>query len=299
MDTKTYGALIVCVLIWGTNWPLVKIALADCPPYTFLAFRTFGAAVALGVAIKLSSDKRLLPALNERRDLALVGLFTIFGALTCSTVGLALTQVGRAMLLMYTMQLWAVPLGIWLLGERITRLKILGSTIGFAGVMLFFNPYAMNWHNNNAVIGSIVLLCSAISWALGACLYRKRTWTSGSLQQLLWQLIVCIPPTLIFASIDIKQFHSTSTVWWVLSYNWIAATVLAYWAWNKALSRVSATIAGQFLMFAPLLGFIWSIYLFDEHWSTSAYWAAILIVAGVVLALSDAHRNPSLLEKKI
>ncbi|MHB1231366.1 MAG: DMT family transporter [Burkholderiales bacterium] len=286
---QSYGYLALCVLVWGTNWPLVKIALTDCPPYTFMALRLLGGAFVLSLAILLSSKESLLPLPNERLGLACVGLLSVFGALTCMTVGLKLTQVGRAMLLMYTMQLWAVPLGIWLVGERATCMTILGSIIGFVGVILFFNPRSINWNDRDALIGSVMLLCSAISWAWGSCLYRKRIWTTGYLQQVLWQLVVSIPLALVFAVRDIAQFHSSTTVWGVLAYSWVAATAIGYWAWSKALTRVSVSIGGQVVLFAPLLGFAWSRYLFGERWTLSAYIAAILIAVGVLITLRDAQ----------
>lgn len=250
-----------------------------------MALRLLGGAVVLSFAILLSSKKNLLPVPHERLDLAFVGLLSVFAALTCMTVGLKLTQVGRAMLLMYTMQLWAVPLGIWLIGERATRMTTLGSIIGFVGVILFFNPRSIDWNDRDALIGSLMLLCSAISWAWGACLYRKRIWTTGYLQQVLWQLAVSIPLAVVFAVQDIAQFHSSATLWGVLAYSWVAATAVGYWAWSKALTRVSVSIAGQIVLFAPLLGFAWSAYLFGERWTLSAYISAILIAVGVLITL--------------
>lgn len=140
INAQTYFYLVTCVLIWGSNWPLVKIALSDCPPYTFMLLRTVGAVVVLALVILASRHRSLLPIRGERQDLALVGLLSFFGALTCSTVGLKYIHVGRAMLLMYTMQLWAVPLGVLLLGEQASRVRVMGSLVGFSGVICFLIP---------------------------------------------------------------------------------------------------------------------------------------------------------------
>jgi len=290
-DAATYSYLAACVLIWSSNWPLVKIALRDCPPFTFLSLRTVGAVIVLGFVALVSRQKVVLPVPGERRDLAIAGLLSLFAALACSTAGLKLTHVGRAMLLMYTMQLWAVPLGVWLIGERASAMRFAGSAIGLAGVIVFFNPGSVDWHDARAVTGGALLLLSAICWAWGACLYRRRVWVSGHLQQLFWQLIVCVPPSLALAMLDAEQFRSTSTVWGVLAYNWTAATVVGYWAWNRALTRVPATVAGQVVLLTPLLGFAWSAWFLGERWSASTYFAALLIIGGMIVTLRDAHAS--------
>ena len=114
----------------------------------------------------------LLPVRGERLPLALIGIVQIAGSQFFSTVGLQYVAAGRTVVLLYTMQLWALPLG-WLINrERISLRALCGGAVGFLGLFLFFNPPAMNWRDPQVLLGNCLCLSAGLSWALGACLYR-------------------------------------------------------------------------------------------------------------------------------
>ena len=52
----------------------------------------------------------------------------------------------------------------------------------------------------------------------------------------------------------------------------IGATILAYWFWNKALERVSASVSGVYLNALPLISIVTSIILLNE----SLTWRVIM-----------------------
>ena len=47
---------------------------------------------------------------------------------------------GRAIVLAYTMPLWAIPFGLVLLREVLSPGKLAGATVGFAGLVLTLRP---------------------------------------------------------------------------------------------------------------------------------------------------------------
>jgi drug/metabolite transporter (DMT)-like permease len=108
-----YLYLAVVVVSWAANWPLMKLALADAPPLLFVLFRMLGTLALLGPAL-VAMRQPLLPRRGERLPMFLVGFFQVAGFLICGILGLAVVPPGRAIVLAYTMPLWAIPIGLWL-----------------------------------------------------------------------------------------------------------------------------------------------------------------------------------------
>jgi drug/metabolite transporter (DMT)-like permease len=170
-----YLYLAIIVVSWAGNWPLMKLALADAAPLSFVLLRLIGTLAFLAPAL-LAVRAPLLPVAGERLGLFLVGQVQVAGFLICSIVGLAIVPAGRAIVLAYTMPLWAIPIELWLGMERLRRLRLAGAMVGFAGLFLFMNPGLVDWGDPRIVAGNAMLLLAAISWALGSVLYRRRVW---------------------------------------------------------------------------------------------------------------------------
>jgi drug/metabolite transporter (DMT)-like permease len=129
----------VMVLTWAANWPLMKLALGEVPPLVFLLLQLIGSLILIAPAL-LATRQPLSPARGERLTLFWVGQLQVAGFLICSIIGLAILPAGRAIVLAYTMPLWAIPIGLLLWPEPLDRAQLIGAAIGFAGLVLFMKP---------------------------------------------------------------------------------------------------------------------------------------------------------------
>jgi drug/metabolite transporter (DMT)-like permease len=112
----------VMVLTWARNWPLMKLALGKVPPLVFVLFRLIGSLILIAPAL-LVPGQPLLPARGERLTLFWVGQLQVAGFLICSIIGLAILPAGRAIVLAYTMPLWAIPIGLFLPPRQPSQLQ--------------------------------------------------------------------------------------------------------------------------------------------------------------------------------
>jgi drug/metabolite transporter (DMT)-like permease len=64
----------------------------------------------------------------------------------------------------------------------------------------------------------------------------------------------------------------------------IGATILAYWFWNKALEKVSASVSGLYLNALPLISIVASIVLLNESLTWRIVIGGGLVLFGVVWA---------------
>jgi len=281
-----YLYLAIIVVTWAGNWPLMKLALDDAPPLVFVLVRLIGTVVLLGPALH-AMRVPLLPIPGERLGLFWVGQFQVAGFLLFAIVGLAIEAPGRAIVLAYTFSLWAIPIGLLLGVERLSRFHLIGAAIGFAGLVLFMNPGLVDWTSGRTLLGNVFLLLAAIAWALGSCLYRRRIWRTGFWTQTFWQLAVSAPVVLAFA---LPQMTGEPTHWSVslvaiLVYNWVVTTAIGYFLWALVLTAMPATTAGQVLALTPVGGFLLSTIIFGGAVTTDVVVSIGLIVAGIILTL--------------
>ena len=286
MPRTVYFYLGVIVASWAANWPLMKLALGEVRPLVFVLLR-LGGSLALIAPVLLWRGGRFMPARGERLGLMWVGLLQVAGFLVCSIIGLAIVPPGRAIVLAYTMPLWAIPIERWLRPEPLGRFQLAGAALGFAGLILFMNLALVDWGNRRALAGNGLLLLAAISWALGSCLYRRSHWRSSHWVQTYWQLAVSI---IVVAALALPEAANAPIRWSpglvaILAYNCVVTTALGYFLWSKVLTMMSAAVAGQVLALTPIGGFVLSTMIFGGAVTTGIIVSIALIVTGIVLTL--------------
>jgi drug/metabolite transporter (DMT)-like permease len=142
----------------------MKLALGQVPPLVFVLLRLIG-SLAVIVPILLAARQPLLPVRGERLGLFWVGQLQVAGFLIFSIIGLAILPAGRAIVLAYTMPLWAIPIGLFLWPEPLGRHQLTGAAVGFAGLVLFMNPGLVDWRSARVLAGNALLLLAALAWA--------------------------------------------------------------------------------------------------------------------------------------
>jgi drug/metabolite transporter (DMT)-like permease len=279
--------LAIVVVTWAANWPLMKLAIGDVPPLLFVLLRLVGGLLLVAPAL-VAAGQGLAPLRGERWGLFWVGQAQVAGFLICSIIGLSIVPAGRAIVLAYTMPLWAIPIGIFLWPEPLGRKALIGAGIGFAGLVLFMNPGLVDWTDPRVLAGNALLLAAAILWALGSCFYRRRRWHSPFWVQTFWQLLVSLIPAaaIVLPGIAGWHVHLTPTVAAILLYNCVVTTALGYFLWNKVLSMMPAAMAGQVMTLTPIGGFVLSTWLFGGAVTADVIASIVLIVAGICVTLS-------------
>jgi drug/metabolite transporter (DMT)-like permease len=286
MPRIVYLYLAIIVLTWSANWPLMKLALGSVPPLMFVLLRLAGSLVLIAGAL-VARRQPLLPERGERLGLFWVGELQVAGFLIFCIIGLAIVPPGRAIVLAYTMPLWSIPIGLWLWPVPIGRFQLAGAVVGFAGLFLFMNPRLVDWGDRRVLVGNACLILAAIVWALGSCLYCRRSWRSPVWAQTFWQLAVStvLVAALTEPIVGSEPIHWSPLLLAVLAYNWVVTTALGYFLWNKVLTMMPAATAGQVLALTPVGGFLLSSAIFGGAVTGETLASIALIVAGIALTL--------------
>jgi drug/metabolite transporter (DMT)-like permease len=272
---RAYLLLVVVVILWGVNWPIIKIGLAYIEPVWFVVIRMFLGA-ALFFALQLATSGIVVPS---RRDLPIIlsiGLLQLGLYLLLITVALRYVPAGRSAVLSYTTPLWVVP-GALVLGERLTAARMVGIALGLAGIGVLFEPGEVDWSDRTAIFGNLCLVLAALAWAVAILHIRFHRWTLSPLALMPWHLLlagIAVLP-LAIAIEGRPRIAWTAEFWAVLFYNGPVTTCFCAWAIITIGRILPAITTSLVLLGVPVVGL-----------AASALWLGETLTPGLLLGMA-------------
>jgi drug/metabolite transporter (DMT)-like permease len=276
-------SLIVCALIWGASFVIVKGGLADASVFAFLAIR-FGVA-AFSLAVLYFRDLRALNAASLRAG-AVMGC-CMFGGYAFQTAGLQLTTPSKAAFVTgFSVVLVPVFLGIFA-RQRISAGIWSGALIAMAGLYYLTVPASGLGDLNR---GDLLVLCGAVCFAfhilaIGRYAGRHSAGTLNFLQVTMTLLMICLSGTLISA-VGRESMHVAWT-WRLLSavlLTGVLATAVAFSVQVWAQQHTSASHAAIVFTLEPVFAGLTSFVFFGERLGLRALLGAALILGGILIA---------------
>ncbi len=264
--------MLVVTLAWGLTFPMIKGALADAPPFTFLALR-----FPLGLLL-------LWPLLGFRRPRrSALGAGLLLGAFLgasfyAQTVGLVHTTATRSAFIT-GLNVILVPLLYPLLTGRVPgRWPAAGAMVATGGLYLLTDPGTGGLNRGDA----ITLLC-AIGYALYIVVLeivsRRHRYEDLILTQFLLLSVVFLPPAL----------WEGGSIRWGAGLGWGLATTgpilaLTLYLQNRFQKDTTATRAAVIFSAEPVFAAGFSFLIFGETLGPIQWWGGLLILAGILLA---------------
>lgn len=288
--------LVAVVVLWGSNWPVMKIGVVYMPPVWFGAARMVLGALSLFALLALLG--RL--SLPTRRDLPVVltvGALQMGAFLALVNIALLHVGAGRSAILAYTTPLWVTPAAIFLLGERLTNFKLLGLALGLGGVAVLFNPLGFDWSDPQVLLGNALLLLAALAWSVAILHVRAHKWESSPLQLAPWQMVIAVPPLALVSwfTEDWSRIQWSGDLALVLAYNGPLATAFCFWAVVSVTRALPAITTSLSLLAVPVTGVAASALFLAEPLTATLVAGLVLILAGTALVnLGDLRgRKPA------
>jgi drug/metabolite transporter (DMT)-like permease len=289
LPLKGFLLLIVVSVIWGLNWPIMKIALHEIPVFTFRAICIGGGGlIMLGMARAMGQP--LLPPRKKWRPLAAVSLFNVTGWYLLSGYGVLHSESGHAAIVAYTMPVWGVLLGYLLLREPLTWRKLLSLGLGMSGIALLF---AINLGRQNEFpIGILYMLGAALCWAIGTVGTKMIADGLPSALNLAWQaLIGGIPIFIVAGLLDYGAVASPSlpailaTVFGV-----VFPFLIAYLAYFEVIRLFPVGVATIGTLAIPVVGLLSGAAILGEHLGWPEIASLFLIVCAMAIP-AFTHRR--------
>lgn len=294
MSQRTaFRLLFLVILLWGFNWPVMKIGLADIGPLTFGTLRmALGGMILL--AVVAARGRLVMPSRHDLPIVFSVGIFQMAAFLILVNLGLQYVPAGRSAILAYTTSLWVVPAAMMVLGERLTPRRLAGFLLGVAGVAVMFNPLAFDWRDPTVRLGNGLLMLAALAWAMQIVQTRGHAWHATPLQLAPWQ---CAVGTAVMAPLA-WWFEADRPIGWstelvaVLAYSGPIATGFCFWAMMSIQRALPAITTSLGTLGTPVAGVLFSALLLGEPITPTNVAGLVLIGGGIVLVALTGRPKP-------
>jgi drug/metabolite transporter (DMT)-like permease len=296
-SNRSFGGLLLLgtlTILWGSNWPAMKLALHEIDPWIFRTVCLLvGGAGLLALARAGGQSLRVPP--RERWPLAVVALFNITAWHLCSAYGLTRIQAGRAAIIAYTMPLWTVVFGRLMVGERITRARTAALGLGLLGMVALVAPVARTlW---DAPAGTLLMLGAAAGWAVGTVLTKAQAWTIPTSVLTGWQVLLGGVPIALGAALRLAAtggagpgvelaIPSTAALLGT-AYATFVGAIFCHWAWFKLVATLPAAVAAIGTLGIPIVGLFSSALILGEPVGAGELVALILVVSGLAILFRE------------
>lgn len=284
VSPKVLALLGVLTLVWGTNWPLFRIALDELPVWTF---RTIVMSTAVLMLTAILLVRRESFAVPKGKWPALIAAAAMNVGVWNIATSLAVLYIpsGHASVLAYTMPLWVAAIGLMVFGQRLTPRLLAAIAIGAAAVVALMAPNFRDYAQ--APWGLFWGLLAGFCWAVGTFIVKRTSWPGMGLSLTFWQVAICLPPIALGALL-IDGLPSYSPGHWP-STKALAATLytgaipmaLGTATWFALVKLLPAQVAALSSIAIPIVAIVSGIVILHEPLS----WLQAVAIASTVISL--------------
>ncbi len=278
--SKVIGGIAMVVLIWGSVWPIYKIALNYAPPILFAGLRSILAGLLFSTFLFRKWRKIRL---KEVWHIYLISsIFNVIIFYGCQSIGLQYLPAGLFSVIVYLQPVLVVLLAWLWLKESLTTMKVVGIIIGFLGV-IFVSLEGIT--GKVSTIGILLALITGIGWAIGTIYVKKKT----TLVNGFWLVAIQNLIGGIFLFIVGMSIEETSSIKWnlpfivTLLYGAIFGVTIAFLIYNKLMSAGEASKVSSFTFLVPLISVLIGTLFLNEAFTLSLLVGMILILGSIFM----------------
>ncbi len=244
--------VLLLALAWGLNWIAAAVALREVSPWALRvagsgigAATLFAAALLTGHRLKVPRGEHLHVMIAGFFNVAAFQIFAGFAQLTGATT--------RAIIITYSMPIWTVMLSTLVLGEKLTRIRLIAFGLCVLGLGILLWPL----FKGGIPVFVFYSLGCALSWCI-ATVYIK--WARVKIEPLAnaaWQLLFglgfIVAGTLLFEGTPHLWPVNRDTILAILFVG-IFGVGLAHFLWWSIIGRLPAITASLGSLIVPVVG---------------------------------------------
>lgn len=281
-------AALAAAALWGGMYVVSKDTFSRVPPITLGALRLGVAAAALAWVLRRQGRLRW----PGDPLLVLAGVL-LAGTMIVQFVGTDLATASEGALLTTTTPLFIVPLAWAFLRERPRWPTVAGILVGLVGVVLAAGGGV---GVRRSLWGPVLLLVSAGGWAGYTIASAPASRREGPLTAVTWASLVAVPVVGLLSLTEASRWEPAALAdpptLAAVAYLGLGASAAAWYLWNHGVANLPAAVAGAFFFVQPAVGGVLAWPVLGERPSARFLAGAVLIMAGVLLALRSAGRGP-------
>ncbi|HII1494939.1 TPA: DMT family transporter [Staphylococcus aureus] len=282
----TFLSYLFTIILWGSAFPMIKIALNDFSAESLSAFRLILATIILLPFVIIKK----LPT-PELRDIPVIFILGFCGFViyhTALNFGETLISAGISVILVSTTPIFSSALAYIFLKEHFSKWNWLSSLVAFIGISII--SISKDDYTTINVLGVFIILLASFSESLYFTFQKKYIEKYGFIAFTLYTIMASSPFMLIFIPEIINDIHgATFTSIVSVLYLAIFPTIIPYVLLAYIVKSVGVSDATMSLYLTPIVSLLLSYLLLDELPTTLAIIGGIITLLGV--SLSNFFQN--------
>lgn len=279
-------ALFMVQLLYGLNYTIAKLVMNGnfIKPFGFVLLRVAGTTFLFWLVSLVVPQEKI-----ERKDFFKLFIAALFGVVINMLFffkGLEFTSPIHASAIMTITPIIILVLSAYVLGEKITSLKIAGVVIGLIGALILTIYGKSARAGDNVPLGNVLIFLNAISYSVYVILIKKLTAKYHPFSFIKWLflfgLIILIP--FGYNELTEVQWETfTPNITYSVLFVIIGATFGTYLLNPLALNKLKASTVGIFIYLQPAIAGLFALYIGADFIDLLKISAMVLIFTGVYL----------------
>jgi drug/metabolite transporter (DMT)-like permease len=273
--------MFICML-FGANAVAIKISLEGLGVFTSAGIRFSIASVAIFLWARITGRSFEIKTEQVFQLIVIAVVFTV--QLSLFYLGLSKSNASRGTLLVNFQPFFTLFLAHFFIpDDQITKRKIIGILLGFAGVAFVFLEKKGVTSDFNT--GDMLILTAAFLWACNA-VYTKRIISAFKPFQIaLFPMIFSVP--FFFLEGVLWDHHMITFIDFkiigAMVYQSFVTASFGFVIWNSLLQRYGAVALHSFIFIMPITGVLLGGLILGEPITRNILIAMLLIVAGILV----------------
>ena len=275
--------VLLLAFAWGFNWIAAAIALPEVPPWSLrFAGAGIGTVTLFGAALLTGHDLHV--PRSERLHVMVAGFFNVALFQVLSAFAQMEGATSRAIIITYSMPIWATVLSRALLRERLNGVRWLAFGLCVAGLTILITPLV-----SGGVPRSVVYsLGCAFSWAFATVYVKWMKVTVAPLANAAWQLLfgfgfIAVGTFAVDGYPRLWPVHTEALL--AVLYVGVFGVGLAHFLWWSIVGKLPTVTASIGSLLVPVIGVTASTVILGERPSLPDIIGFALIFAAAACVL--------------
>ncbi len=273
--------VFICML-FGANAVAIKISLEGIGVFTTAGIRFGIASITIFLWARITGRSFKIKKEQILQLFVISIVFTI--QLSLFYLGLSKSNASRGTLLANFQPFFTLFLAHFFIpGDQITRRKIMGILMGFAGVAFVFLEKKGVTSDFNT--GDMMILTAAFLWACNA-VYTKRIISAFQPFQItLFPMFLSVPLFFLEGILFDHQMIAfvDAKIVGAMVYQSLVTASFGFVVWNSLLQKYGAVALHSFIFIMPITGVLLGGLILGEPITMNILIAMLLIVAGILI----------------
>ena len=292
------GARLLVVLMgvaWGMNWIATRVILQALSPWSLRVVGVGLGALVLMIAAAVSRTNLSVPR-GAWLKLTIAAFFNVGIFNVCSAYSQVYGTTSRAVVIAYSMPIWASALAWLVLKEKLTGVKLAALVLCALGLAILIGPL----FEQGLPLGALFALACAWFWAAGTIYLKAAQIPIPTLAATAWQLLLgwlmIVAGMAVFYGLPQPGPVPTATLVWI-GYNGLIGMGLIYFVWFVVVDKLPTMTASIGTLLVAVVGVIGSTLISGERPNlTDTIGFALIFAAAATVLLQPGTKHDEMPE---